>query len=364
MRKFLNIIYSVFALSALFSEATNASSLDYLSQVPWQSTYKLNKNQLNDGTRAYISSRADILLFKGPNSVNSISGTKPSSGPIPLPQGGFAYLSKPNIHHLIGRRADGSLLFDKDTNVSVFENFLDSAISPQGTIALVDSTNLYTFDSNGNFLGKHDLESGNRLVKTLVGDPSGTFIIMSNLNSSGDYGVKIQEFDSKAMLIGEVDVPHTLVEGSDLVSLGSRQVAFADALYGAAIIVVDMSKNQFSKKQLTSLGGGTDEIDFHIGGSPQALVVVTADKTQTVKAAYFLSPNGSFLKRATLDAGGMAVINAIKELDPVSWDMAESEWVDHERSEGNLIEFDGSNSYYWLHDIENFVTEMKQKGVG
>lgn len=52
------------------------------------------------------------------------------------------------------------------------------------------------------------------------------------------------------------------------------------------------------------------------------------------------------------------VINAIKELDPVSWDVAESDWVSSEVSEGNLIEFE--HSYYWLHDIETFVSEMKQ----
>ena len=52
------------------------------------------------------------------------------------------------------------------------------------------------------------------------------------------------------------------------------------------------------------------------------------------------------------------VINAIKELDPVSWDVAESDWISNEVSEGNLIEFE--HSYYWLHDIETFVNETKQ----
>ena len=63
--------------------------------------------------------------------------------------------------------------------------------------------------------------------------------------------------------------------------------------------------------------------------------------------------------------GYRLVINAIKELDPVSWDIAESEWVDNEVSEGNLVEFDSGHSYYWLHDIERFVEQMKQtKGAG
>lgn len=55
------------------------------------------------------------------------------------------------------------------------------------------------------------------------------------------------------------------------------------------------------------------------------------------------------------------VVNAIKELDPVSFEMAESEWIDNEVSDGNLVTFDNGGNYYWLHDIENFVNEVLER---
>jgi hypothetical protein len=48
---------------------------------------------------------------------------------------------------------------------------------------------------------------------------------------------------------------------------------------------------------------------------------------------------------------------AIKELDPVSWEMAHSEWIDAGLSDGNLLTFDNGTSYYWLGDIEQFITD-------
>ena len=37
---------------------------------------------------------------------------------------------------------------------------------------------------------------------------------------------------------------------------------------------------------------------------------------------------------------------AIKELDPVSWNMAKSEWIDCEESEDRIVSFDNGSSYY------------------
>ena len=55
------------------------------------------------------------------------------------------------------------------------------------------------------------------------------------------------------------------------------------------------------------------------------------------------------------------VVNAIKELDPISWELAESEWIDNEVSEGNLVTFNNGGRYYWLHDVEDFINEMTGK---
>ena len=39
-------------------------------------------------------------------------------------------------------------------------------------------------------------------------------------------------------------------------------------------------------------------------------------------------------------------VRAIKELDPVSWSMAKSEWIDSEESEDRIVSFDNGSSYY------------------
>ena len=50
-------------------------------------------------------------------------------------------------------------------------------------------------------------------------------------------------------------------------------------------------------------------------------------------------------------------VSALKELDPISWDIAHSEWIDSEVSDGNLITFDYGTTYYSLHEIEDLIAE-------
>lgn len=50
-------------------------------------------------------------------------------------------------------------------------------------------------------------------------------------------------------------------------------------------------------------------------------------------------------------------VTILKEMDPVSWDMAESEWLDNEVSEENLVTFDNGNTYYWTYEIEEFLAQ-------
>jgi hypothetical protein len=54
-------------------------------------------------------------------------------------------------------------------------------------------------------------------------------------------------------------------------------------------------------------------------------------------------------------------VTAIKELDPVSWNMAHDEWIDAEVSNGNLITFDNGSNYFWTSEIERFVEEQSQE---
>ncbi len=50
---------------------------------------------------------------------------------------------------------------------------------------------------------------------------------------------------------------------------------------------------------------------------------------------------------------------SIKELDRVSWDMSESEWIDQEVSEDNLVTFDGGSKHYSRGDIETYLDEVE-----
>lgn len=45
----------------------------------------------------------------------------------------------------------------------------------------------------------------------------------------------------------------------------------------------------------------------------------------------------------------------MKQMDPVSWDIAQSEWESQGSEEENIFTFDNGNTYYWKHDIENLL---------
>lgn len=47
----------------------------------------------------------------------------------------------------------------------------------------------------------------------------------------------------------------------------------------------------------------------------------------------------------------------IKELDPVSWNIAHGEWLDAEVSNGSLITFDSGSTHYWVYEIDRFIGE-------
>lgn len=50
---------------------------------------------------------------------------------------------------------------------------------------------------------------------------------------------------------------------------------------------------------------------------------------------------------------------ALRQLDPVSWDLARSEWLDAEESEGQIVSFDNGLTYFWTNDIERFLDKEK-----
>ena len=56
-------------------------------------------------------------------------------------------------------------------------------------------------------------------------------------------------------------------------------------------------------------------------------------------------------------------VSAMKELDPVWWDMAKSEWIDNEESEDMLMTFNFGYSYYAVSDVEDYC-EQKETELG
>jgi hypothetical protein len=52
-------------------------------------------------------------------------------------------------------------------------------------------------------------------------------------------------------------------------------------------------------------------------------------------------------------------VSALKELDPVSWDLAKSEWIDSEESEDILMSFDYGNTFHDTSDVEKYCEEKE-----
>ena len=57
----------------------------------------------------------------------------------------------------------------------------------------------------------------------------------------------------------------------------------------------------------------------------------------------------------------VSTIQAMKDYDRVSWDLAQSEWVSVEEDEGHLISFDHGASYFWQCDLERYIEENESE---
>lgn len=53
------------------------------------------------------------------------------------------------------------------------------------------------------------------------------------------------------------------------------------------------------------------------------------------------------------------VAETIKNEDPISWDIAKSEWIDAELEAETLISFDNGATYYWTYEVEKFLDESE-----
>ena len=48
-------------------------------------------------------------------------------------------------------------------------------------------------------------------------------------------------------------------------------------------------------------------------------------------------------------------VTVMKEMDPISWSIAQSEWESQEADEGNIMSFDNGSTYYWTHEVETLL---------
>jgi len=51
----------------------------------------------------------------------------------------------------------------------------------------------------------------------------------------------------------------------------------------------------------------------------------------------------------------------MKDQDPISWNIAQSEYIDGLEQDEELISFDNRANYYWKYDVMNYIKEAKQE---
>lgn len=92
---------------------------------------------------------------------------------------------------------------------------------------------------------------------------------------------------------------------------------------------------------------GTDWIVEHI--LKQELTPVDTNEAfeESVSQCY---PETIIVGWLTLDT-----ISILKQMDPISWDIARSEWESSESEDGNILSFDNGSTYYWQHDLEELL---------
>jgi hypothetical protein len=82
-------------------------------------------------------------------------------------------------------------------------------------------------------------------------------------------------------------------------------------------------------------------------------------KPADTEAAFEESVRECYPEEVTIAWITYDTVSAVKELDPMSWKLAASEWIDQEVSEDNLVTFDGGSTHYSRSDIENYLDEAE-----
>lgn len=91
----------------------------------------------------------------------------------------------------------------------------------------------------------------------------------------------------------------------------------------------------------------------HIIETELTPVATEAEFEQSIVDCY---PNTTTVGWMELDT-----VTILKTLDPISWDMAESEYVDSQVEDGELVSFDNGGSYYRVYDIETYLDQAEEE---
>jgi hypothetical protein len=72
------------------------------------------------------------------------------------------------------------------------------------------------------------------------------------------------------------------------------------------------------------------------------------------------SLDGCYPETTTIGFITYDTITAMKELDPVTFQMAQSEHLDFERDDGRIVSFDNGSTFYSVDDVEELVREIDE----
>jgi len=94
---------------------------------------------------------------------------------------------------------------------------------------------------------------------------------------------------------------------------------------------------------------GVDWVITHIVESELKSVNTEEAFEESVRSCYPEEVQVGWMKLDT--------VSVMIEMDPVSWNIARSEWESQEEEEGNLISFDNGSTYYQRDDVESLVAD-------
>lgn len=92
----------------------------------------------------------------------------------------------------------------------------------------------------------------------------------------------------------------------------------------------------------------------------QELDPVTDDDLQEQHGEMIESCYGEMIKIGWFE---VSTVEAIKCLDPVSYELSMSEYLDNQREDEILCSFDNGGTHYWTHDVEALVEHIELEEI-